>query len=77
MLEHVYEGLNVKNVYEGLNVKNVYEGLNARSEVYLSKEYFCKMYLTCVSSKLSKFIFLWTASLTVSCNLHDLHLLRT
>ena len=53
MLENVYEGLNVKNVYEGLNVKNVYEGLNARSEVYLSKEYFCKMYLT---SKLCEFI---------------------
>ena len=44
MLENVYEGLNVKNVHEGLNVKNVYEGLNARSEVYLSKEYFCKMF---------------------------------
>ena len=53
MLKNVYEGLNVKNVYEGLNVKNVYEGLNARSEVYLSKEYFCKMYLT---SKLCEFI---------------------
>ena len=56
MLENVYEGLNVKNVYEGLNVKNVYEGLNARSKVYLSKEYFCKMYPTCVSSKLCEFI---------------------
>ena len=58
MLENVYEGLNVKNVYEGLNVKNVYESLNARSEVYLSKEYFCKMYPTCVSSKLCEFIVL-------------------
>ena len=57
MLENVYEGLNVKNVYEGLNVKNVYEGLNARSEVYLSKEYFCKMSgPTCMSSKLCEFI---------------------
>ena len=60
MLENVYEGLNVKNVYEGLNVKNAYEGLNARSEVYSSKEYFCKMYPSCVSSirslKLCEFI---------------------
>ena len=40
----------LENEYEGLNVNNVYEGLNARSEVYLSKEYFCKMHPTCVSS---------------------------
>ena len=39
-------------------LKNVYEGLNARPKVYLSKEYFCKMYPTCVSSKLWEFIFL-------------------
>ena len=38
-------------------LENVYEGLNARPEVYLSKEYFCEMYPTCVSSKLCKFIF--------------------
>ena len=31
--------------------------MKARSEVYLSKEYFCKMYPTCVSSMLCKFIF--------------------
>ena len=37
-------------------LKNVYEGLNARPKVYLSKEYFCKMYPTCVSSKLFEFI---------------------
>ena len=37
-------------------LKNVYEGLNALSKVYLSKEYFCKMYPTCVSSKLCKYI---------------------
>ena len=37
-------------------LENVYEGLNARSEVYLSKEYFCKMYPTCVSSKHCEFI---------------------
>ena len=37
-------------------LKNVYEGLNARSKVYLSKVYFCKMYPTCVSSKLCEFI---------------------
>ena len=37
-------------------LKNVYEGLNARPKVYLSKEYFCKMYPTCVSSKLCEFI---------------------
>ena len=36
---------------------NVYEDLNAPSEVYLSKEYFCKMYPTCVSSKLCEYIF--------------------
>ena len=39
-------------------LKNVYEGFNAPSEVYLSKEYFCKMYPTCVSSKLCEFFFL-------------------
>ena len=32
-------------------LKNVFEGLNARSKVYSPKEYFCKMYPTCVSSK--------------------------
>ena len=37
-------------------LKNVYEGLNARPKVYLSEEYFCEMYPTCVSSKLCKFI---------------------
>ena len=36
---------------------DVYEGLNARPKVYLSKEYFCEMYPTCVSSKLCEFIF--------------------
>ena len=46
----------LKNVYEGLNVKNVYEGLNACSEVYLFKEYFCKMYPMCVCSELCEFI---------------------
>ena len=48
------KALMLENVYAGLNV---YEGSNARSEVYLSKEYFCEMYPTCVSSKLCKFIF--------------------
>ena len=38
-------------------LKNVYGGLNARSKVYLSKVYFCKMYPTCMSSKLCEFIF--------------------
>ena len=37
-------------------LKNLYEGLNARSEVYLSKEYFCEMYRTCPFSKLCEFI---------------------
>ena len=37
-------------------LKNVYEGLNARPKVYLSKEHFCEMYPTCVSSKLCEFI---------------------
>ena len=36
-------------------LKSAYEGLNARPKVYLSKEYFCKMYPTCVSSKLCEF----------------------
>ena len=30
--------------------ENIYEGLNVRPKVYLSKEYFCEMYLTYVSS---------------------------
>ena len=38
-------------------LENVYEGLNARPKVYLSKEYFCELYPTCVSSKLCEFIF--------------------
>ena len=37
-------------------LKNVYEGLNDRPKVYLSKEYFCEMYPTCVTSKLCEFI---------------------
>ena len=37
-------------------LENVYEGLNARPKVYFSKEYFCEMYPTCVSSKLWEFI---------------------
>ena len=51
----VQKTAHVENVYEGLNVKND-EGLNACSKVYLLKEYFCKMYPTCVSSKLCEFI---------------------
>ena len=38
-------------------LESAYEGLNARPKVYLSKEYFCEMYPTCVSSKLCEFIF--------------------
>ena len=41
-------------------LKNVYEGLNARCQVYLSKEHFCEMYPTCVSSKHCEFI--WSLS---------------
>ena len=37
-------------------LKSAYEGLNAGPKVYLSKEYFCEMYPTCVSSKLCEFI---------------------
>ena len=37
-------------------LRSAYEGLNARPKVYLSKEYFCEMYPTCVSSKLCEFI---------------------
>ena len=40
-------------------LENVYEGLNARPKVYSSKEYFCEMYPTCVSSKLCEFISLY------------------
>ena len=39
-------------------LKSAYEGLNARPKVYLSKEYFCEMYPTCVSSELCEFIHL-------------------
>ena len=39
-------------------LKSAYEGLNARPQVYLSKEHFCEMYPTCVSSKLCEFILL-------------------
>ena len=66
MLENVYEGLNAQKYIWRLKcskmyikawmLKNVYEGLNARPKVYLSKEYFCQMYPTCVSSKLCEFI---------------------
>ena len=35
-------------------LENVY--LKASMQVYLSKEYFCEMYPTCVSSKLCEFI---------------------
>ena len=38
-------------------LKNVYEGLNARPKEYLSQEYFCEMYPTCVSSMLCEFSF--------------------
>ena len=38
-------------------LENIYEGSNARPKVYLSKEYFCEMYPTCVSSKLCEFIY--------------------
>ena len=43
-------------------LENVYEGLNARPKVYLSKEYFCEMYPTCVSSKLCEFISIFGVS---------------
>ena len=49
------KALMLENVYAGLNV---YEGSNARSEVYLSKEYFCEMYPTCVSSKAMRVYFI-------------------
>ena len=41
-------------------LKCAYEGLNARPKVYLSKEYFCEMYPTFVSSKLCEFIVIET-----------------
>ena len=43
-------------------LKNVYEGLNAEPKVYLTKEYFCEMYPTCVSSKLCEFILFQASS---------------
>ena len=39
-------------------LENVCEGLNAPSNAYFPKVYLCKMYPTCVSSKLCEFIFL-------------------
>ena len=49
-------------------LENVYEGLNARPKVYLSKEYFCEMYLACVSSKLCEFISLQSYSCFRECS---------
>ena len=43
-------------------LKSAYEGLNARPKVYLSKEYFCEMYPSCVSSKLCEFISIFGVS---------------
>ena len=63
MLENVYEGLKDWNVYEDLSAQKCYEGLNAPSEAYLSKEYFCKMYPTCV--------FLSCAKLFKSCQIRS------
>ena len=58
-------------------VKNVYEGLNARSKVYLSKEYFFKMYPNCVSSKLCEFIEDWIGNLAMATLQHtDFHDLK-
>ena len=66
MLENEYEGLNAQKCICRLKcskvymkaemLKNVYEGLNAQPKEYLSKEYFCEMYPTCVFSKLCEFI---------------------
>ena len=50
-------------------LENVYEGLNARPKVYLSKEYFCEMYPTCVSSKLCEFILVENRKFMVRCKL--------
>ena len=46
----------VAQIKTGPRPIHLYEGLNARPKVYLSKEYFCEMYPTCVSSKLCEFI---------------------
>ena len=38
-------------------MRNVAEVMRKIAEVFLSKEHFCEMYPTCVSSKLCEFIF--------------------
>ena len=48
-------------------LENVYEGLNAQPKVYLSKDYFCEMYPTCVSSKLCEFIYCETILCNHTC----------
>ena len=48
-------------------IKSAYEGLNARPKVYLSKEYFCEMYPTWVSSKLCEFIIIVDFIFSLSC----------
>ena len=53
-------------------LKSAYEGLNARPKVYLSKEYFCEMYPTCVSSKLCEFICF--INITFTAQLQYLHM---
>ena len=51
-------------------LKSAYEGLNARPKVDLSKEYFCEMYPTCVSSKLCEFIFIVAMKIEL-CSIHN------
>ena len=46
----------LENVYEGLNAQKCIWRLKCSTQVYLSKEYFCEIYPTCVSSKLCEFI---------------------
>ena len=70
--KNVFEGLNArkgifrlkcsKMCMKAQMLENIYEGLNVRSEVYLSKEYFCKICQTCVSPRLCEFIQVLEAS---------------
>ena len=71
-LKHVCGGLNASRVYRGINARKyivaamLFKDIYIFSEVffykvyfpevYFPKLYFCEVYLTCVSSKLCKFI---------------------
>ena len=53
MHKHVYEGLNARSIEYVTCIESM---LVPESMLHVSKVYFCKMNLTCVSSKLCEFI---------------------